>query len=112
MTGLGGGVPGGVANSSATANSSAAGPADAAVQRAVHKAAIRFVPLLTIAYIFNYLDRNNLGFAALTMNRELGLTPTQFGRAAGILFLGYCFFEVPSNMYSIASVHESGSHGS
>lgn len=56
------------------------------------------MPLLVAAYILNYLDRNNLGFAALRMNAELGLTATQFGRAAGILFLGYCFFEVPSNI--------------
>ena len=40
------------------------------------------MPLLIVAYVLNYLDRNNLGFAALTMNRELGLTATQFGRAA------------------------------
>jgi MFS family permease len=56
------------------------------------------MPLLIAAYVLNYLDRNNLGFAALKMNAELGLTATQFGRAAGILFLGYCFFEVPSNI--------------
>ena len=56
------------------------------------------MPLLIAAYVLNYLDRNNLGFAALQMNEDLGLTATQFGRAAGILFLGYCFFEVPSNI--------------
>ena len=56
------------------------------------------MPLLIGAYVLNYLDRNNLGFAALQMNADLGLTATQFGRAAGILFLGYCFFEVPSNI--------------
>jgi MFS family permease len=62
------------------------------------KIAWRLMPLLIAAYVLNYLDRNNLGFAALKMNAELGLTATQFGRAAGILFLGYCFFEVPSNI--------------
>ena len=62
------------------------------------KIAWRLMPLLIAGYILNYLDRNNVGFAALTMNRELGLTATQFGRAAGIFFLGYCFFEVPSNI--------------
>ena len=51
-----------------------------------------------VAYVFNYLDRNNIGFAALTMNREIGLTATAFGRGAGMLFVGYCFLEVPSNM--------------
>ena len=58
----------------------------------------RLMPLLVCSYVLNYLDRNNVGFAALTMNREIGLTATQFGRAAGIFFLGYCFFELPSNI--------------
>src|SRR6202140_434271 len=71
---------------------------DAALQSAVRKAALRFVPLLTIAYLFNYLDRTSLGFAALTMNKQLGLSPGQFGLAAGIFFLGYCTFEIPSNL--------------
>jgi len=66
--------------------------------RVFKKIAWRLLPILTIAYVFNYLDRNNIGFAALTMNRELALTATQFGNGAGILFLGYCFLEVPSNM--------------
>ena len=66
--------------------------------RVFNKVAWRLLPVLTIAYVFNYLDRNNIGFAALTMNRELGLTATQFGRGAGMLFVGYCFLEVPSNM--------------
>ncbi|PWT85922.1 MAG: MFS transporter [Blastocatellia bacterium] len=56
------------------------------------------MPMLIVGYILNYLDRNNISFAALTMNREVGLTATQFGRGAGILFLGYCLFEVPSNI--------------
>ena len=66
--------------------------------RVFNKVAWRLLPVLTIAYVFNYLDRNNIGFAALTMNREVGLTATQFGRGAGVLFVGYCFLEVPSNM--------------
>jgi MFS family permease len=71
---------------------------DAVLQSAVRKAALRFVPLLTIAYLFNYLDRTSLGFAALTMNQQLGLSAGQFGLAAGILFVGYSLFEVPSNL--------------
>ena len=66
--------------------------------RVFRKIAWRLLPVLTVAYVFNYLDRNNIGFAALTMNRELGLTATEFGNGAGILFLGYCLLEVPSNM--------------
>src|SRR5471032_1111841 len=71
---------------------------DVLMQSAVRKAALRFVPLLTIAYLFNYLDRTSLGFAALTMNQQLGLTAGQFGLAAGIFFLGYSTFEIPSNL--------------
>ncbi|MGF6547152.1 MFS transporter [Paraburkholderia youngii] len=67
-------------------------------QSAVRKAAWRFIPLLALAYFFNYLDRTSVGFAALTMNRDLGLTATQFGWGAGIMFAGYCLFEVPSNL--------------
>jgi MFS transporter, ACS family, tartrate transporter len=65
---------------------------------AVRKAAWRFIPLLALAYFFNYLDRTSVGFAALTMNRDLGLSATQFGWGAGIMFAGYCVFEVPSNL--------------
>ena len=72
--------------------------ADAVLQGAVKKAALRFVPLLTIAYLFNYLDRTSLGVAALTMKEQLGLTASQFGFAAGIFFLGYSVFEIPSNL--------------
>src|ERR1700758_1775651 len=71
---------------------------DAVRQSAIQKAALRLVPLLTIAYLFNYLDRTSLGFAALTMNQQLGLTPSQFGLAAGIFFLGYSTCEIPSNL--------------
>ena len=71
---------------------------DSLLQGAVQKAALRFVPLLTIAYLFNYLDRTSLGFAALTMNQQLGLTASQFGLAAGIFFVGYSLFEIPSNL--------------
>ncbi len=72
--------------------------ADAVLQSAVKKAALRFVPLLTIAYLFNYLDRTSLGVAALTMKEQLGLTGLQFGFAGGIFFLGYSLFEIPSNL--------------
>jgi ACS family tartrate transporter-like MFS transporter len=67
-------------------------------RRTFAKVAWRLGPILTISYFLNYLDRNNVGFAALTMNREIGLTATQFGAGAGIFFLGYCFFEIPSNI--------------
>ena len=62
------------------------------------KIAWRIVPLLTLAYIVNYLDRTNIGFAALTMNKQLGFTATEFGIGAGVLFIGYTVFEIPSNL--------------
>jgi MFS transporter, ACS family, tartrate transporter len=67
-------------------------------QSALSKASWRLVPLLTLAYLFSYLDRNCIGFAALTMNKDLGLTNTQFGAAAAWFFLSYTLCEVPSNM--------------
>ncbi|WAL84033.1 MFS transporter [Pandoraea sp. XJJ-1] len=71
---------------------------DSAEQSACRKAAWRLIPLLAFAYFINYLDRTNVGFAALTMNRDLGLSASAFGLAAGIFYVGYCLFEVPSNL--------------
>jgi MFS transporter, ACS family, tartrate transporter len=71
------------------------GPQQEAVLR---KIARRFVPLLTLAFVINYLDRTNIGVASLTMNQDLGLTATQFGLGAGILFIGFTVFEIPSNL--------------
>ena len=65
---------------------------------AIRKAMWRLVPILMLGYFFNYIDRTSVGFAALQMNRELGLTATQFGWGAGIMFASYCLLEVPSNM--------------
>jgi MFS transporter, ACS family, tartrate transporter len=55
------------------------------------------LPLL-FAFVISYLDRVNVGFAAITANQDLGLTATQYGWGAGLLFLGYSFFELPSNL--------------
>src|SRR5271155_5269838 len=67
-------------------------------RRALSKVAWRFLPVLTIAYVLNYLDRTSVGFAALTMNRDIGLTAYQFGWGAGLLFASYSIFEIPSNL--------------
>lgn len=67
-------------------------------RRVFAKIAWRLMPILTVSYILNYLDRTNVSFAALTMNEAIGLTATQFGIGAGIFFLGYCLLEVPSNL--------------
>jgi len=55
------------------------------------------LPLL-FAFVISYLDRVNVGFAAITANQDLGLTAVQYGWGAGLLFLGYSFFELPSNL--------------
>lgn len=59
---------------------------------------LRILPLLCLGYIFAYLDRSNVGIAALQMNQDLGFTPAVFGLGAGIFFLGYAACEVPSNL--------------
>jgi len=58
----------------------------------------RLIPFLVLAYFFSYLDRVNLGFAALTMNADLKFSPLVFAWGAGIFFIGYVLFEVPSNL--------------
>src|SRR5215470_19986308 len=58
----------------------------------------RLIPFLILAYVLAYLDRVNLGFAALTMNADLKFSPLVFAWGAGIFFIGYFIFEVPSNL--------------
>jgi sugar phosphate permease len=58
----------------------------------------RILPLLFLLYIVAYLDRINIGFAAFTMNQELGISSAQFGFLTGIFFCGYFLFEIPSNL--------------
>ncbi len=71
---------------------------DDLLKSALNKAFWRLLPLLTLGFLFNFIDRTAVGFAALTMNQDLSLTATQFGWGAGILFIGYCALEVPSNL--------------
>ncbi len=73
------------------------GTSDAA-STAVRKIQLRILPFIFLLYIVAFLDRVNIGFAALTMNKELGLSAEQFGLLAGIFFFGYFLFGVPSNM--------------
>ena len=70
----------------------------------IRKLGIRLLPLLCALFVLAFIDRINLGFAALTMNRELAVTSQQFGLAAGIFFWGYFLFEVPSNLI----LHKTG----
>jgi ACS family tartrate transporter-like MFS transporter len=67
-------------------------------RRVMRRVFWRIVPLCFLLYIVSYIDRANIGYAALQMNAELGLTSAAFGFAAGIFFIGYFLFEVPSNM--------------
>lgn len=72
-------------------------PADVE-KRTIRKLQKRLIPFLLVLFMFNVLDRNNIGFAALTMNSELGINSRQFGLLAGIFFFGYFTFEIPSNL--------------
>jgi ACS family tartrate transporter-like MFS transporter len=60
--------------------------------------ALRLIPLLMLLYFVAYLDRVNISFAALTMNRDIGISASLFGVAAGMFFFGYFLFELPSNL--------------
>lgn len=71
---------------------------DSLEKRTIAKVMKRLVPFLIICYLVAYLDRVNVGFAALTMNKDLGFTPSIFGFGAGIFFLTYFLLEVPSNI--------------
>ncbi|HMG85779.1 MAG TPA: MFS transporter [Terracidiphilus sp.] len=62
------------------------------------KIAWRLVPFLMLLYMVAFLDRVNVSFAALTMNRDLGISESVYGFAAGVFFLSYCLFEVPANL--------------
>jgi D-galactonate transporter len=67
--------------------------------RTMAKVSLRLIPYLMVCYFIAYLDRVNVGFAALTMNKALGLTATMFGFGAGIFFVTYFIFELPSNLF-------------
>lgn len=60
------------------------------------KCAWRLIPFITLLYVIGFIDRSNVGFAALTMNRDLGFSPAVFGLGAGMFFLGYLTFQIPT----------------
>jgi ACS family tartrate transporter-like MFS transporter len=64
----------------------------------LRRAAWRLIPFMSLMYVASFLDRVNISFAALTMNRDLGFSPQAYGFGAGIFFWGYFLFEVPSNL--------------
>ena len=67
-------------------------------QATMRKVYLRILPFAALTYFFCYLDRINVGFAALTMNKDLGLDAATYGMAAGFFFWGYVLVEVPSNI--------------
>lgn len=84
------------ASAAAPAHSPAA---DAALGEAtIRRLSARLLPFLFLLYICNYLDRTNLSIAALQMNRDLHFSSGAFGLGAGVFFIGYSLFEVPSNL--------------
>jgi sugar phosphate permease len=66
--------------------------------RTIRKLWTRIIPFVFILFVIAFVDRINIGFAALTMNKELAVTSQQYGFLAGIFFFGYFIFEVPSNL--------------
>ena len=71
---------------------------DALERSAMRRIGWRLVPFLILAYFVSFLDRVNVGFAAIQMNHDLGLSATVFGWGAGIFFFGYFLMEIPSNL--------------
>lgn len=65
--------------------------------RTISKVKRRVLPLIVFLYFIAFLDRNNVGFAKLTMSEDIGLSATAFGFGAGMFFIGYAIFEIPSN---------------
>lgn len=68
------------------------------MDRIVRKVLLRIVPFMILLYLLNYLDRVNISFAKLEMNAALGFSDSIYGFGVSIFFIGYCFFEVPSNL--------------
>jgi len=66
--------------------------------KTIRKMKIRVIPFILLLYIVSFLDRINIGFAALTMRQDLAVTSHQYGLAVGIFFIGYSLFEIPSNL--------------
>ena len=66
--------------------------------RTIRKLRMRIIPFVFVLYVISFLDRINISFAALTMNKELAISSKQYGLVAGIFFVGYFLFEIPSNL--------------
>jgi len=73
-------------------------PADPAARQTIRRVTMRIIPFLLVCYFISFLDRVNVSFAGLEMNRDLGFTQGVYGFGAGLFFLTYCVFEIPSNL--------------
>jgi MFS transporter, ACS family, tartrate transporter len=74
-------------------------PAPSALEKStLRKVTLRLIPFLAVLMTVNFLDRTNVGFAALRMGKDVGISAANYGLGAGIFFLGYFLFEVPSNL--------------
>lgn len=74
-------------------------PDDLALRKMYRKISWRLLPFLLLCYVLAYLDRVNISYAKIAMQQEFGLTDAAYGLAAGIFFIGYVMFEVPSNLW-------------
>ncbi|MER6812778.1 MFS transporter [Spirillospora sp. NPDC000708] len=79
-------------------SATASEPQTTVTPRTWRKVGIRIVPLIGLAYVASYIDRANVGYIAAPMKRDLHLSSSQIGLAAGLFFIGYVLIEVPSNM--------------
>src|SRR5678816_921554 len=66
--------------------------------RTIRKLKLRIIPFILVLYIVSFIDRINIGFAKIEMDKDLAINSHQFGLAVGILFIGYALFEIPSNL--------------
>src|SRR5438874_12698393 len=83
---------------------------DAIEARTIRKVRTRILPFLFLLYIICFLDRINIGFAAVTMNKELAITSQQFGLVAGIFFLGYFLLKFPATCSCTSSAARVAIH--
>ncbi len=77
----------------------AIGDESAIARETMRRVTLRLIPFILLLYIFNYVDRTNVGIAALQMNRDLAFSPAAYSFGAGVFFLAYALFEVPSNLF-------------
>src|SRR6266436_9901420 len=71
---------------------------DAVARTAIGKISWRLLPLILLSYLISYMDRSNISFASVQMNADLRFSAAVYGLGAGLFYVGYAIFEVPSNL--------------